>query len=72
VPKTAKVLAKGMSPTAASPAAVPIMSASATPALKNRSGNSLANQLDRVEELRSASRATMSGFSFPRARRVLP
>src|SRR3990172_2218175 len=65
---TAKVLAKAILPQAASPAATPIMLASATPTVKKRSGNSRPNLAAEVEYPRSASTTTMSSPS--RASRI--
>ena len=61
VANMAKLLAKGILPQVARPAAIPAMLASAIPMLKNRSGQTSANFLLMVEPDRSASSTTNSG-----------
>src|SRR4030042_59404 len=72
VAKMAKVLAKGILPPRARPAAVPIRSCSATPILKNRSRKARAKTWVWVDPDRSASKTTISGFSSPNLARILP
>ena len=62
--KTAKVLATGILPAAAKPAAVPIMSCSEIPMLKYRSGATSLKAADFVALPRSASRTTTFGFLY--------
>src|SRR3954454_17032446 len=63
---------KGSLPVNASPAAVPIMLASAIPISKNRSGNFLAKISDLVDLARSASSTTISVCFSPRRARDSP
>ena len=68
----AKEDAKGTKPLAAKPAATHIMSASAMPQLKWRSGYALANMPVLVEPARSASSTTTFSCAAPRATRPRP
>ena len=70
--KMAKVVAKGIFPDAAKPAAVFIIFASATPILKNRSGNTLANSIALVEPAKSAERTTTLGLLLPNSTKAFP
>ena len=71
-PKTAKVDANGIFPAEAKPAATPIILASAIPVLKKRSLYSLANTEVFVDEDKSASKTTISGFIAPKRFSVSP
>src|SRR3990172_5322163 len=65
-------VANGILPAEANPAAVPIISCSDTPILKNLSGNFFLNFAVLVELARSASRTTISLFSVPSSIRTSP
>jgi len=70
--KMPNVLAKGTLPLRASPAATPIMFASAMPMSKKRPGNFSAKSLVRVDFDRSASSTTISGCVSPSSASALP
>ena len=68
----AKLEAKGTSPMAAAPAAADIISASAMPQLKWRSGNAFLNTAVLVAPARSASNTIRSGWEAPSSASALP
>ena len=72
VANIANELANATFPWEASPAAIPIMFASATPMLKKRSGWAFPKAVVLVDPDRSASRTTTSGWDCPSSRRASP
>ena len=70
--KTTNVLAKGIKPVAAAPAAMQTMFNSAAPQLKNRSGKRSPNRYVLVDLAMSASSTMIFGFRSPSSTSALP
>src|SRR5947207_11659196 len=69
-PKTEYVVAKGILPAAASPAATEIMFGSAMPSWKKRSGKAFPKSMDFSDSVVSAPTTTTLGFRRPRSTRA--
>ena len=70
--KVAKVVAKGISPISAMPAAALIMFCSAMPKLKNRSGKAFLKSPVLLERIKSAVSTTTLGLLSPSSTSALP